>query len=67
MEVKVVTEDYRTCIEELEKRGFEKYVDNGENGLNGNVFTTTFVKEDLAVTVIHLILQVVNLLDTQTQ
>lgn len=53
MEIKVVTEDYHICIEELEKDGFVKYVDNGEYGLNGNVFTTTLVKDNLSVTVIH--------------
>lgn len=55
MEIKVVTEDYRTCIEELEQKGFVKYVDNGENGLGGNVFTTTLTKNNLAVTVIHIV------------
>ena len=55
MDIKVVSEDYRTCIEELEQKGFEKYVDNGENGLNGNVFTTTLVKNNLSVTVIHYV------------
>jgi len=54
MEVKVVTESYRTCLENLEKEGFEKYVDNGENGLNGNVFTTTFTKDSRVSTVIHM-------------
>lgn len=53
MDIKVVTEDYRTCIDELKKKGFGKYVDNGENGLNGNVFTSTYVRDNQAVTVIH--------------
>ena len=53
MDIKVVTESYSTCIDDLEQNGFKKYVDNGTNGLNGNVFTTTMIKDDLAVTVIH--------------
>lgn len=55
MEVKIVETDYRSCIKELEQNGFKKYVDNGETGLNGNVFTTTLQKGDLVVTVIHYV------------
>ena len=53
MEIKVVTEAYHTCVEELERDGYIKYVDNGENGLNGNVFSATLAKDNMSVTVIH--------------
>ena len=53
MNVKVVTGNYQDCLDELKKDGFEHYVDNGENGLNGNVFTTTLVKENQTATVIY--------------
>ena len=53
MEIKVVTEAYHTCVEELEHEGYIKYVDNGEDGLNGNVFSTTLAKDNMSVTVIH--------------
>ena len=54
MEVKIVTDSYQSCIRDLEKNGFQKYVDNGEKGLNNNVFTTTLQKENQVVTVIHM-------------
>lgn len=43
-------EDYETYLKLYEPSGFVKYSDNGD-GLEGNVYTTTFTKEQLVVTV----------------
>ena len=48
-------ENYYDYMELLEKSGFEKYYDNGENGLNGNTYTCTYTKDDLAVSVVHTV------------
>lgn len=47
--------EYREYLGVLEESGFEKYYDNGEEGLKGKVYTTIFTKEDLVVTVIQMI------------
>lgn len=48
-------EDYRTYLQLLEATGFTKYVDNGEQGLdNGAVYTASYTKGDLVVTVAYL-------------
>jgi len=54
MEVKIVTDSYQSCICDLEKNGFKKFVNNGEKGLHNNVFTTTLRKGNQVVTVIHI-------------
>ena len=46
--------DYKEYLSLLEGAGFKKHADNGDNGLNGSVYTTTYTKETLAVTVTHL-------------
>ena len=46
--------DYYTYLDSLEEAGFAKYVDNGENGLNNNVYSSTYTKDNLVVTVIHM-------------
>ena len=43
--------DYLAYLALLEQAGFEKYVDNGEEGIEDSVFCATYLKEDLAVTV----------------
>lgn len=43
--------DYQDYLTLLEKNGFSKYADNGAEGLNGNVYTATYTKETLVVTV----------------
>lgn len=47
--------EYWAYLDVLEESGFEKYYDNGEEGLKGKVYTAIFTKEDLAVTVIQMI------------
>ena len=48
-------EDYKAYLELFEQSGFSKHSDNGENGLEGNVYTATFVKDELVVTVTQVI------------
>ncbi len=47
-------ENYQEYLKLLEKKKFEKYYDNGE-GLNGTVYTATFSKDTLSVTVTHMV------------
>lgn len=46
--------DYKEYLSRLEDAGFKKYADNGEEGIEDSVYTTTYTKETLAVTVTHL-------------
>lgn len=48
-------EDYQAYLKTLEEDGFTKYVDNGEEGLYGCVYNTTYVKEDVVVTIVHMV------------
>lgn len=48
-------EDYKAYVELLEKKGYEKYCDNGEDALEGNVYTTIFTKSKLVVSVTHIV------------
>lgn len=50
----VVFENYVSQLETLSTSGFIKYVDNGPAGLNGSVWTTTYTKDDLVVTVSYM-------------
>ena len=43
--------DYFAYLELLEDLGFTKFVDNGEKGLGDTVYTATYTKGDLVVTV----------------
>lgn len=47
-------DDYKNYLNMLEEYGFEKYVDNGENGFDGSVFNSTYIKDNLVVTIVHL-------------
>lgn len=47
-------QDYKEYLSQLENAGFKKYADNGDKGLNGSVYTATYTKESLAVTVTHI-------------
>ena len=47
-------EDYENYLKLLETEGFEKYVDNGESGLDNRVFTATYTKEELVLTVNYI-------------
>ena len=49
----VEKKQYVSYLGELEKSGFEKYADNGE-GLQGAVFSATYTKKKLVVTVTYL-------------
>lgn len=46
--------DYQAYLATLEEDGFSKYVDNGENGLDGAVFTASYTKDDIVITVIYI-------------
>lgn len=48
-------EDYDKYLKLFEPCGFKKHSDNGETGLEGNVYTTTFTKEQLVVTVTQVV------------
>lgn len=48
-------EEYWEYVSVLEENGFEKYYDNGEEGLKGKVYSATLTKEDLVITVIQMI------------
>jgi len=45
--------EYQAYLKVLEKNGFEKYVDNGEKGLEEYVYTAHYTKDDLLVVVTH--------------
>ena len=47
--------EYRGYLEVLEESGFDKYVDNGEDGLNGNVYSATMTKDNLVLTIMHMV------------
>ena len=46
--------DYQDYLSVLEKNGFDKVLDNGENGLEGFVYTAHYQKDDLLVIVSHI-------------
>jgi len=46
--------DYQDYLKLLEQEGYKKYVDNGEEGLNGNVFSSVYTKDELVLTIIHM-------------
>jgi beta-lactamase superfamily II metal-dependent hydrolase len=46
--------DYWAYLDILEEAGFVKYVDNGEAGLDGSVYSASFTKDKLTLTVTHL-------------
>ena len=45
--------EYEAYLRKLEQAGFTKYVDNGE-GLGDTVFSATYTKENLVLTVTHM-------------
>ena len=48
-------EEYRTYVQTLEQAGFKKHSDNGEEGMEGYVYCTSFIKDNLTLTVSHAI------------
>ena len=47
--------DYDEYLVTLEENGFKKHSDNGENGMEGYVYTSSYTKDDLVVTVYHIV------------
>lgn len=47
--------EYWEYLEVLEETGFDKYYDNGEEGLRGKVYSATLTKDDLVVSVIYML------------
>ena len=48
-------EEYKEYIATLEKAGFKKHSDNGEDAMEGYAYTASFTKDNLAFTVSHAI------------
>ena len=48
-------EEYKAYLQKLEKEGFEKYTDNGENGIESYVYKVHYQKNGLLVTVTHIV------------
>lgn len=48
-------DDYKAYLNLLEQEGYTKYVDNGEEGLQGAVYNATYTKDSLVVTVTHMV------------
>lgn len=48
-------EEYKEYLATLEKNGFKKHSDNGEDGMEGNAYTAAYTKGDLSVVVTQLI------------
>lgn len=48
-------ENYQEYLKLLQRKGFDKYVDNGENGINGTVYTATYTNDDVVLTVTHMV------------
>ena len=48
-------EDYKSYLTLLETEEYKKYYDNGSNGLDGCVYTTTYTKGEITLTVSHMV------------
>jgi len=48
-------EDYTAYLATLEKSGFKKHSDNGKEGMEGYIYTASFQKDDLTLTVTHIV------------
>ena len=48
-------DDYRSYLTLLEEQGFEKYADNGTEGVDGCVFTSTYTKDKKVLTITHMV------------
>ena len=48
-------EDYQNYLDTLEKAGFKKHSDNGEDAMDGYAMTASYTKDELTVTVSHAI------------
>lgn len=47
-------DEYWNYLNVLQENGFEKYIDNGQEGLYGDVLSATMTKEDLVLDIIHM-------------
>ena len=48
-------EDYEAYLKLLEKKGYTKYMDNGENGIDGDVFSSYYQKDNLTLYICHFV------------
>jgi len=48
-------EDYQNYLDTLQKAGFKKHSDNGEDAMDGYAMTASYTKDELTVTVSHAI------------
>lgn len=48
-------EDYQEYLKLLEKEGFKKFADNGKEGMEGYVYNTGFTKDNLTLSVYHIV------------
>ncbi|MBR4767350.1 MAG: hypothetical protein IK088_00045 [Lachnospiraceae bacterium] len=51
------TEEYMNYLELLENSGFTKFCDNGDDAMEGYVYSSTFTKDELTYTLSHVIRQ----------
>ena len=49
-------EEYKNYLDILISSGFQKHSDNGEEAMEGNVYTSAFQKENLTVVISHIIM-----------
>ena len=50
-------EEYKEYLNTLEASGFIKHSDNGEDAMEGNIMTASYMKDDITLTVSHAIHQ----------
>jgi beta-lactamase superfamily II metal-dependent hydrolase len=48
-------DDYKNYLTTMQDKGFKKHSDNGEEGIEGYVYSASFQKDDLNVTVYHIV------------
>ena len=47
--------EYWDYLNVLKECGYDKYVDNGEDGLNGDIYSATFTRDKQVLTVMHMV------------
>ena len=47
--------DYEEYLAVLQDKGFQKHSDNGEEGMEGEIYTASFQKDALVITVYHIV------------
>ena len=48
-------EDYKNYLTTLEGNGFKKHSDNGQDGMDGYIYTASYQKNELTLTVTHIV------------